>query len=153
MYDLYSEYHTKHSDLRPTRSTWTNPDSLCPTKDIPWKLDQDFFFQNFVNWEARSAIGSSWQQSPTSKMATAGKPTSDKAIIYHVIGQGSMRFLASEQVMDIPNLSYNNSRSPRARTAWRCTRILGGRRLTRSKEAGDSTTKHSWDLNVAYIFL
>ena len=49
-------------------------------------------------------------------MSTAENPTSGKATFDYVIGHGSLRFLACEQILDIANLSYNNSRSPTPRT-------------------------------------
>ena len=68
---------------------------------------------------------------PPPKMATAENPTSGKATFDHVIGTGSLRFLACEQVLDIVNPRYSNGRSSRDSLASQGTRIF-------QREAGDS---------------
>ena len=68
---------------------------------------------------------------PPPKMATAENPTSGKATFDHVIGTGSLRFLACEQVLDIANPWYSNGRSSRDSLASQGTRIF-------QREAGDS---------------
>ena len=68
---------------------------------------------------------------PPPKMATAENPTLGKATFDHVIGTGSLRFLACEQVLDIANPRYSNGRSSRDSLASQGTRIF-------QREAGDS---------------
>ena len=75
---------------------------------------------------------------PPPKMATAENPTSGKATFDHVIGTGSLRFFACEQVLDIANPRYSNGRSSRGSLASQGACIFSERQVTRSKEAGDS---------------
>ena len=74
---------------------------------------------------------------PPPKMATAENPTSGKATFDHVIGTGSLRFLACEQVLDIANPWYSNGRSSRDSLASQGTRIF-------QREAGDSIERGGW---------
>ena len=77
---------------------------------------------------------------PPPKMATAENPTPGEATFDHVLRHGSLRFLACEQLFDIPIMSYNKGRSPFARTAWRSTHIF-------RREAGESMAPH-WKRRV-----
>ena len=51
------------------------------------------------------------------KMATAKNQTPGEAAFDHVVGHGSLWFLACEQVLNKANLWYSNVRSPRVRMA------------------------------------
>ena len=74
---------------------------------------------------------------PPPKMATAENPTSGKATFDHVIGTGSLRFFACEQVLDIANPRYSNGPSSRGSLASQGTRIF-------QREAGDSIERGGW---------
>ena len=65
---------------------------------------------------------------PPPKMATAENPTSCKATFYHVIRHASLQVLTCEQILDIPNSSYNDKEQPNGALAF-----FGGKRVTRSK--------------------
>ena len=88
---------------------------------------------------------------PPPKMATAKNASSCKATFDHVIGNGSLRFLACEEVLDIANPWYSNGRSSRDSLASRGTRIF-------RREAGDSMAPdrrrqvtHGWEAGDSYF--
>ena len=88
---------------------------------------------------------------PPPKMATVKNASSCKATFDHVIGIGSLRFLACEQVLDIANPWYSNERSSRDSLASRGTRIF-------QREAGDSMARdrrrrvtHGWEAGDSYF--
>ena len=88
---------------------------------------------------------------PPPKMATAKNASSCKATFDHVIGIGSLRFLACEQVLDIANPWYSNAQSSRDSLASRGTRIF-------QREAGDSMAPdrrrrvtHGWEAGDSYF--
>ena len=88
---------------------------------------------------------------PPPKMATAKNASSCKATFDHVIGIGSLRFLACEQVLDIANPWYSNELSSRDSLASRGTRIF-------QREAGDSMARdrrrrvtHGWEAGDSYF--
>ena len=88
---------------------------------------------------------------PPPKMATAKNASSCKATFDHVIGIGSLRFLACEQVLDLANPWYSNGRSLRYSLASRGTRIF-------QREAGDSMAPdrrrrvtHGWEAGDSYF--
>ena len=88
---------------------------------------------------------------PPPKMATPKNASSCKATFDHVIGIGSLRFLACEEVLDIANPWYSNERSSRDSLASRGTRTF-------QREAGDSMAPdrrrrvtHGWEAGDSYF--
>ena len=88
---------------------------------------------------------------PPPKMATAKNASSCKATFDHVIGIGSLRFFACEQVLDIANPWYSNGRSSRDSLTSRGTRVF-------QREAGDSMAPdrrrrvtHGWEAGDSYF--
>ena len=111
------------------RSLWNSPRFL-----VKWSPDYTFM-PWFLLHGGPSEAGDC--NHPPPKMATAKNATSGKATFDHVIGIGSLRILACEQVLDIANPWYSNGRSSRDSLASRGTRIF-------QRKAGDSIERGRW---------
>ena len=116
---------------------------------LKWRLINRYILEMFILHGGPSEAGDC--SHPPPKMATAKNASSCKATFDHVIGIGSLRFLACEQVLDIANPWYSNERSSRDSLASQGTRIF-------QREAGDSMARdrrrrvtHGWEAGDSYF--